>query len=331
MGDGGGDSGSDNGEAPQVDWESLESQLSARALESLREHLQAGGAARTELAEEDEAAAPAAPCGSGERGGGGGGGSSGGGREAASKSLPASNVVYKAKDYWNRRFADEESYDWLASYADIAEFLHDEIPREARVLIVGCGNSSLSADMYDDGYRNLVSTDFSEVVIEKMRAKHQAARPELRWEKMDMLALDAEDAGFDAVVDKAAMDALMVDKGDPWNPEPATIESAHRMCAEVSRVLVPGGVFVQLSFEQVHFRRKFLLGEHALFMPAVAESCRGRTGPEQGGEVGGGGGLYGWDMEVHHVQREGGCFGQFLYILRKRGGVSGDCVLERGE
>lgn len=47
-----------------------------------------------------------------------------------------------------------------------------------------------------------MSTDFSEVVIEKMRAKHQAARPELRWERLDMLDLDAEDASFDAVVDK---------------------------------------------------------------------------------------------------------------------------------
>lgn len=44
-------------------------------------------------------------------------------------------------------------FKWLASYADMAEFLHDEIPRDARVLVVGCGNSSLSADMYDDGYR----------------------------------------------------------------------------------------------------------------------------------------------------------------------------------
>lgn len=40
MGDGGGDSGSENGEARQVDWGSLESQLSAGVLESLREHLQ---------------------------------------------------------------------------------------------------------------------------------------------------------------------------------------------------------------------------------------------------------------------------------------------------
>lgn len=40
MGDGSGDSGSESGEAPQVDWGSLESQLSVGALESLREHLQ---------------------------------------------------------------------------------------------------------------------------------------------------------------------------------------------------------------------------------------------------------------------------------------------------
>lgn len=120
------------------------------------------------------------------------------------------------------------------------------------------------------------------------------------------------------------MDALMVDKGDPWNPEPATIERTHRMCAEVSRVLVPGGVFAQLSFEQVHFRRKFLLGEHAA--SAYGEgggidhgSGGGGGTPERGEQDGDGdGGLYGWDMRVHDIQREGGCFGHFLYILRKK-------------
>ncbi|CAN0530905.1 unnamed protein product, partial [Scytosiphon promiscuus] len=44
-------------------------------------------------------------------------------------------------------------------YADLAEHLRKAIPREARVLIVGCGNSSLSADMYDDGYRYVPITD----------------------------------------------------------------------------------------------------------------------------------------------------------------------------
>lgn len=58
-----------------------------------------------------------------------------------------------------------------------------------------------------------MSTDFSEVVIEKMRAKHQAARPGLRWEKMDMLALDAGDASFDAVVDKVSPRVLNTKRG----------------------------------------------------------------------------------------------------------------------
>ena len=40
MGDNSGDIGRDSGEAPQVEWFSLESELSAGALESLREHLQ---------------------------------------------------------------------------------------------------------------------------------------------------------------------------------------------------------------------------------------------------------------------------------------------------
>lgn len=56
---------------------------------------------------------------------------------------------------------------------------------------------------FDDG-RDLLSTDFSEVVIKKMRAKHLPDRPGMRWERMDMLALDAEDASFDAVVDKVS-------------------------------------------------------------------------------------------------------------------------------
>ncbi|CAM9239499.1 unnamed protein product [Ectocarpus sp. 4 AP-2014] len=314
-----GDSGSDGEEVLGVDWASLQTNLSAETLESLRQHLQhQDGATVAAPSGAEERAAEAEPASAADGSSSSGGGCTSPTRGAGSVALPASNLVYKAKEYWDSRFSEEKSYDWLASYADIAEYLHEAVPKDARVLVVGCGNSGLSADMYDDGYRrvDMLSTDFSAVVIDKMRAKHLAARPGLRWEKMDMLALAAEDASFDAVVDKAAMDALMVDKGDPWNPDQATIEQSHRMCAEVSRVLVSGGVFVQLSFEQVHFRRKFLLGEH----PAAAGLLGARR---QGGEEGHsddlkGGGPYGWDLQVHDIQREGGCFGQFLYLLRKR-------------
>ena len=53
--------------------------------------------------------------------------------------------------------------------------------------------------------RDLLSTDFSGVVVDMMRARHKESRPGLRWEKMDMLALDLPDGSVDAVVDKVRM------------------------------------------------------------------------------------------------------------------------------
>lgn len=79
-----------------------------------------GGAKCTELEGRDRGEAePVVPASApessdgrgGSRIGAGGGGGSEGGRGAASPSLPASNLVYKAKDYWDGRFAEEESYD----------------------------------------------------------------------------------------------------------------------------------------------------------------------------------------------------------------------------
>ena len=32
--------------------------------------------------------------------------------------------------------------------------------------MLSCGNSEFSADIYDDGYRNITNIDFSEVVIQ---------------------------------------------------------------------------------------------------------------------------------------------------------------------
>lgn len=135
------------------------------------------------------------------------------------------------------------------------------------------------------------------------------------------------------------MDALMVDKGDPWNPSQETIDQSHQMCSEVSRVLVPGGIFVQLSFEQEHFRKKLLLGQHLPSSTAgdddrVAVSMEGKEDSQVDGGVvlsekksiglGSGDGfegrIYGWDLTTHDVRREAGSFGHFLYMMKKRGG-----------
>jgi EEF1A lysine methyltransferase 4 len=42
-----------------------------------------------------------------------------------------------------------------------------------------------------------------------------------------------------------------VDSGDPWNPNPTTVDNVMRMLEGIHRVLKPEGVFVSITFGQV--------------------------------------------------------------------------------
>jgi 2-polyprenyl-3-methyl-5-hydroxy-6-metoxy-1,4-benzoquinol methylase len=47
--------------------------------------------------------------------------------------------------------------------------------------MVGCGNSKLSDQMYQNGYKNIVNIDISPTVINQMKEKF----PYMTWEVMD--------------------------------------------------------------------------------------------------------------------------------------------------
>lgn len=64
---------------------------------------------------------------------------------------PKENGEYGKKGYWDQRFAHEKSYDWLTGFAPIQKLLATVIKKTDSILIVGCGNSTLSADMYKAG------------------------------------------------------------------------------------------------------------------------------------------------------------------------------------
>lgn len=168
--------------------------------------------------------------------------------------IPQDNSVYKQQEYWNERFDAEEQYDWLVDYSKIQSIIRQEIKTTDRILIVGCGNSTLSKSMFDDGYSNIINIDYSSTVIAKMSIKH----PEMRWIEMDMLDLKFDCNSFDIVLDKCAMDALLVDEEDPWNPQQSIQDEIALYLSGVSRCLGPMGKFLQASFGQPHFRRLFL-------------------------------------------------------------------------
>ena len=61
---------------------------------------------------------------------------------------------------------------------------------------------------YKAGYHNIINIDFSAVLIAKMKDFY----PEMQWICADMTKLrdTFQKESFDVVIDKAAMDAIMV-------------------------------------------------------------------------------------------------------------------------
>lgn len=148
------------------------------------------------------------------------------------------NQRYKFRRYWESRFVHEDHYEWLVDFAEVEGLLLgcgvlsqkqvDSSFCSPKILVVGCGNSSFSKDLYNTGLRDVCSIDYSVVVIEKMKLKE----PLLQWKVMDMTDMkEFQNNSFDIVIDKAAMDALVTDEGDPWHPsETAKSSSSAMVC-----------------------------------------------------------------------------------------------------
>ena len=174
------------------------------------------------------------------------------------------NSRYAEVSYWEERYATEDHYEWLGQgYQQALDLLAATLgDRDARILILGCGNSHLSRDLRLLGFRDVLSTDISRTCVERMRAA-TAGDPSLsglRWAVLDMTDMSSlPDGSFDAVVEKATLDALLVNERSPWEVSDATEKVITAALGEISRVLRPdGGRFVSISFAQPHFRTRLL-------------------------------------------------------------------------
>jgi SAM-dependent methyltransferase len=130
--------------------------------------------------------------------------------------LPRSHDEFRSREYWDSFFLERSrsggAFEWYGSWKEMQPLLKPRLTAgkpaaDVNVLVVGCGNSSLSADMYDSGFTSIVSVDFSESVIAQMTVEN-ASRPGMRWEVMDIKAMSFPDASFDVVVDKVQLRCL---------------------------------------------------------------------------------------------------------------------------
>lgn len=150
-------------------------------------------------------------------------------------------INYAKPEYWDERYGgDHEPFDWLFQFEHFEKGGFTRfIPKDAKILMLGCGNADFSASLYDWGATNITNIDLSSVVISQMSAANKASRPHMKYLVMDVQALSFDDASFDIVIDKSTMDCLFCCEN--------STEIVCNMLTEGYRVLKPGGNYISMS------------------------------------------------------------------------------------
>ncbi|NXG46261.1 MET13 protein, partial [Psilopogon haemacephalus] len=167
--------------------------------------------------------------------------------------LPRSPAEFGSARYWDRFFRQlgQRSFEWYGAFPELCPVLHKYVRPRDKVLVVGCGNSELSEQMYDMGMcEDIMNIDISDTVIRQMQERSGSKRPKMSYLVMDMLQMDFADAQFQVVLDKGTLDALLTDE------EEATLAKVDKMFAEISRVLQVGGRYLCVSLAQAHVLKK---------------------------------------------------------------------------
>ena len=165
---------------------------------------------------------------------------------------PRLSRSYGSKAYWDQRYegnaAGEEGDEWLVGYGELEHVIRPHLEglesrakpdrrdvkggrRKAsisagpRMLMLGCGDSSFSADVYNAGFENLVNIDFSAVCIDKMTAANRKTHPNMSFLTADATELPShfDDDTFDCVLDKTLLDSLCCSE-DAASLVPAMLE-----------------------------------------------------------------------------------------------------------
>ncbi|KAM6921417.1 eEF1A lysine and N-terminal methyltransferase [Xenentodon cancila] len=157
--------------------------------------------------------------------------------------LPRTAEEFSSAGYWEKFFKKrgEKAFEWYGDYNKLCGVLHKYIKVQDKVLVVGCGNSELSEQLYDVGYKHLTNIDISETVVTHMNQRNAACRPGLSFHQVDATQTPYEDASHQAALDKGTLDAMA-------SEEEGSL--ARKMLSEVSRVLCVGGRYICVTLAQ---------------------------------------------------------------------------------
>ena len=173
-------------------------------------------------------------------------------RGCVSKGLvsPATMAQYGKSEYWEERYTrDPEPFDWYQRWAGLKDILLEYVTTQNTILMLGAGNSRLSEELCEEGFRNITNIDSSLVVTKAMQEKYRE-KPGMTYVQMDGRAMELPDQNFNICIDKATLDSVLCSE--------ASTHNAQKMLQEVSRVLQPNGVYIAISHGQPSYRLTYL-------------------------------------------------------------------------
>lgn len=145
-----------------------------------------------------------------------------------------------SKDHWEKVYSTKAQDDvsWFQPRADISmRLIHDSgLSKDAAIIDVGGGASTLVDDLLDEGYGNITVLDLSGAALETSRSRLGARGDCVRWMEADITRAEFEPHSLDLWHDRAVFHFLT-----------SEVDRAAYV-RQVLRALKPGGHVIMATF-----------------------------------------------------------------------------------
>ena len=179
--------------------------------------------------------------------------------------LKKKTTEYYKQEYWENRYSwYTQEMDWYTGFSQInKDFLIEAILKEkyphknkCNILELGCGNSSLSYGLYQIGYKQIISIDFSPTVISQMKAKYGESTS-ISYLCVDFNRMDKffDENQFDVIIEKAGLDSIAV-RNSPDVPK-----LLFNIYEKMHKVLKVNGIVLSISSKNPVFWKNSVLNK----------------------------------------------------------------------
>jgi 2-polyprenyl-3-methyl-5-hydroxy-6-metoxy-1,4-benzoquinol methylase len=144
------------------------------------------------------------------------------------------------KTHWEQiyRRIPAEAVSWYRPHLETSVELIERVAggRDASIIDVGGGESTLVDDLVARGYERVTVLDISETAIETSKKRLGAAASRVRWMAADVTTAELERGGYDVWHDRAVFHFL------------TTTEKRVAYVQQVARAVRPGGYVIVSTF-----------------------------------------------------------------------------------